>query len=281
MLAYSEGCANCPDAGHKHIGVALGAFGTPRPGESATFADLTPLQPVFPWATEDPSIFRDPDSGFWHILAHRTSSTAGGGPAGDAVASHAVAPSPYGPWKLATVPPYGRDITWDDGSKSHAQKRERPQIIVAENGTMVALSNGVRPGRAATPITPQGFTGDWTYTHVQLIDRRPPALLGHNAAAADGGPPPVRPTLAKAESDDGASLVWSDAVLIDPARPAPFASRSLPCALLTPQVNPGLRYRCSKSTFKGAACGLRQEERGLMFVQLCTPAVDLQASCAR
>eukprot|EP00756_Hemistasia_phaeocysticola_P057004 Hpha_TRINITY_DN33645_c0_g1::TRINITY_DN33645_c0_g1_i1::g.43335::m.43335 len=170
VLAYSTGCANCSDAGHKHIGVALGSLGASA-GGSAAFTDLTPLQPVFPWASEDPSIFRDPDSGYWHILAHRTSSTAGGGPSGDAVASHAVAPSPHGPWRIAPVPPYSRNITWDDSSKTHMQKRERPQIIVDRHGTMVALSNGVRPGNAATPMTPQGSTGDWTYTHVQLIDR--------------------------------------------------------------------------------------------------------------
>ena len=69
------------------------------------------------------------------------------------------------------MPPYSRDITWEDGSKTHAQKLERPQIIVDQSGTMVALSNGVRPGNAATPFSPQGFTGDWTYTHIQLIDR--------------------------------------------------------------------------------------------------------------
>eukprot|EP01047_Picozoa_sp_COSAG01_P050544 COSAG01_NODE_5121_length_4471_cov_8.084629_7_plen_330_part_00 len=167
VLAYSEGCMNCTiDAGHKHIGVGLGTFDGPAPN----FQDLTPLNPIFPWATEDPSIFCDSDSGFWHILAHRTSSTQGGGPTGDAVASHAVAPSPHGPWKLASVPPYGRDIRWEDGSTSHVQKRERPQIIIDRKFKIVALSNGVRPGNTATPISP-GLTADWTYTHVQLVDR--------------------------------------------------------------------------------------------------------------
>ena len=172
VLAYSEGCPNCTvDTGHKHIGVALGTLGD-GPNAAASFEDLTPSSPVFPWASEDPSIFRDPDSGYWHILAHRTSSTEGGGPAGDAVASHAVATSPRGPWRLAPVPPYGRDIKWNDGTTTHVQKRERPQIIVDRNGALAALSNGVRPGSAATPLGPLGFTGDWTYTHVQLIDRK-------------------------------------------------------------------------------------------------------------
>ena len=34
-----------------------------------------------------------------------------------------------------------------------------------------------------------------------------------------------------------------------------------------PQVNPGSLYRCDKITFKRAACGLRQEERGLKSVR--------------
>ena len=171
VLAYSEGCDKCvPDAGHKHIGVAIGTLGNAS-GSADKFKDLTPGKPIFPWASEDPTIFRDPDSGYWHILAHRTSSTAGGGPDGNAVASHAVAADPRGPWTIVPSPPYGRDIAWDDGSVTHVQKRERPQIIVDRNGTLVGLSNGVRPGNTATPISP-GYTWDWTYTHIQLIDRQ-------------------------------------------------------------------------------------------------------------
>ena len=52
-VADSTGCANCSvSAGHKHIGLAFGAtFAGP-------FTDLTPHAPVFPFASEDPNIFR-------------------------------------------------------------------------------------------------------------------------------------------------------------------------------------------------------------------------------
>ena len=39
-------------------------------------------------------------------------------------------------------------------------------------------------------------------------------------------------------------------VLDLPARPAPFASRSVRRALLTPQVHPGSHYRCGRSTYE-------------------------------
>ena len=53
LSADSTGCANCSvSAGHKHIGLAFGAtFAGP-------FTDLTPHAPVFPFASEDPNIFR-------------------------------------------------------------------------------------------------------------------------------------------------------------------------------------------------------------------------------
>ena len=34
----------------------------------------------------------------------------------------------------------------------------------------MALSNGVMPGNYPCPQHPAGFTGDWTYTHVQHLD---------------------------------------------------------------------------------------------------------------
>ena len=58
------------------------------------------------------------------------------------------------------------------------------------------------------------------------------------------------------------ALVSALVILRFSARPALFASRSVWRALLTSQVNPGSLYRCSKSTFKRAVCGPRQEERG-------------------
>ena len=75
LFAYSTGCTNCTlNPGHKHVGLALGE---PVPGEPGHYAlhDLTPTTPIFPWAAEDPCIWRDPDSGYYHILAHRTGAS--------------------------------------------------------------------------------------------------------------------------------------------------------------------------------------------------------------
>lgn len=165
VLAYSMSCPNCTlDPGHKHSGLAIGSW-------DSGFRDLTPDAPIWPWAVEDPCVFHDADSGFWHIIGHRTSND---GPGAQNVASHAVAKSLQGPWKIAMEEPYNRDLVWQlaNGSiaTTHVQKRERPQVIVNRDGQIVALSSGVRPGKWATPVS-SGFTGDWTFTHVQEFDR--------------------------------------------------------------------------------------------------------------
>merc|ERR1712151_102028 len=126
----------------------------------------------WPWAVEDPCIFFDADSGYYHIIGHRTGNT---GPGASNIASHALARSPEGPWRIATVEPYDREINWllSNGSSMTAsvQKRERPQVITDRTGTLVALSNGVRPGNGHfTPVS-NGFPSDWTYTHVQFFAR--------------------------------------------------------------------------------------------------------------
>ena len=72
LYAYSTGCKNCTlNPGHKHVGIALGEPVAGKPG-NYTMSDLTPKHPIFPWAAEDPCIWRDPDSGYYHVLAHRT-----------------------------------------------------------------------------------------------------------------------------------------------------------------------------------------------------------------
>ncbi len=164
LLAFSTGCENCPmNPGHKHVGLALGSL-SPTGG---TFRDLTPSKPIFSWACEDPTVWIDPDTGFFHIFGHRTGN--GSSPCDD-VSAHAVAQDPDGPWRVAEVEPYSRDIEWDQGDVTHVQKRERPQIVWNRDGEPVALANGVQPGKTKTPFS-AGFTGDWSYTHVQLLDR--------------------------------------------------------------------------------------------------------------
>lgn len=106
----------------------------------------------------------------WHAGAH--------------VSAHAVAPAPHGPWRLVPDPPYTRSIEWADGSTTDVYTRERPQLIfaaaaaadpaqddrrAARRRVPVALSNGVTPGNATMPGALHGYTGDYSYTHVQRL----------------------------------------------------------------------------------------------------------------
>lgn len=166
LLAYSTGCTKCPmDPGHKHVGLAYGTF-SGASSAPPVFTDLTPSAPIFPWACEDPYVFQDPDSGYWHIIGHRTGNDSH--PLAD-VSAHAVAPTWKGPWLITPTQPYSRHIEWTGGGAAWVQKRERPHLIWTRAGRPVALANGVMPGDNATPVSP-GRTGDWSYTHVQLLD---------------------------------------------------------------------------------------------------------------
>jgi hypothetical protein len=44
-----------------------------------------------------------------------------------------------------------------------------PQIF-ADNDRLF-LINGVEPGNSSMPFSPGGYTGDWSYTHIQEIGR--------------------------------------------------------------------------------------------------------------
>lgn len=204
LVAYSTGCENCSiSAGHKHIGLALAPSGLLG---DEPLQDLTPAVPIFPWASEDPTIFLDLTGGlnekdpYWHILAHTDFSGVAEEGLWQHVAAHAVALDPRGPWTVVPYPPYNRTISWSDGSSTEVFTRERPQLIfsgdqwdteesASATGSQgrresskgwhttrkripVALTNGVTPGNASMPgrASTVGFTGDWSYTHVQRID---------------------------------------------------------------------------------------------------------------
>ena len=161
-------------SGHKHIGLAMGRLPMSDGETLQPFRDVSP-EPIFPYEAEDPTIFLDSTNNLtnmrWHILAHRLVSNIS-----KEVCAHAVAASPFGPWKVATTPAYTKTIEWaDDGTtgSTHltvSEGRERPHMIIDRTGRPVALSNGVTPGNGATPVTPGGHTGDFTYTHVQVVD---------------------------------------------------------------------------------------------------------------
>jgi len=171
-MAYSTGCANCSvSPGHKHIGVAFGLHAT------GPFVDLTPEQPIFPFASEDPCLFLDTsnankgDVPKWHIFTHTDYTGVAENGTWAHVSAHAVAHSPWhaaAGWKVLDVPPYTRSIAWAGGqANTTVRTRERPQVIF-DKGLPVALSNGVQPGQYSSPWT-SGWTGDWSYTHVQKI----------------------------------------------------------------------------------------------------------------
>eukprot|EP00035_Acanthoeca_spectabilis_P029187 m.473564 g.473564 ORF g.473564 m.473564 type:complete len:351 (+) comp34541_c0_seq1:256-1308(+) len=172
LLAYANKLENNPPGGHKHIGLAVGKL--PVTGEPLLpFHDISP-EPIFPYEAEDPTIWLDTTNNLtdmrWHIFAHRLVSNIS-----TEVCAHAVASNPYGPWKVASTPAYTTTIAWvTEGtasiSQTHVQGRERPHVIFDRAGRPVALSTGVTPGSGATPVTPRGHTGDFSFTHVQMFD---------------------------------------------------------------------------------------------------------------
>lgn len=168
VMAYSTGCTDCAvSPGHKHIGLAFGA------SIHGPFIDLTPHQPIFPFASEDPAIWYDPTNTLglerWHLFAHTDFSGVAENGTWAHVSAHAVATNPRGPWRVVPDPPYSRAIMWDAHPPTWLETRERPQVIF-DRGVPVALSNGAMPGNNSSPWFPHGFTGDWSYTHVQLVD---------------------------------------------------------------------------------------------------------------
>jgi hypothetical protein len=154
VMAYATSCPKCEQgAGNKHIGIAIAETW------EGPYIDVTPKEPIFPFASEDPVIFVSPKLGAYHLIAH--SHDAAG-------AVHAFATQPEGPWTISETPPYTEEIEWADGTHINVQKRERPQIIFI-GGVPALLVNGVEPRSVPTPWTPDGYTGDWSYTHVQAI----------------------------------------------------------------------------------------------------------------
>jgi len=164
LMAYATGCDDCPiSGGHKHIGLAYAKTW------SGPYIDLTPKEPIFPFASEDPCIWVSPELGTYHILAH-TDYTGEAEKPWDwkHVSAHAFATQPEGPWIVSATPPYNRTIEWVSGETSTVTTRERPQVIFFD-GVPSLLVNGVRPGNYSSPFTPNGYSGDWSYTHVQAI----------------------------------------------------------------------------------------------------------------
>lgn len=177
VLAYASKMRSPSTSKHKHIGVAVGELPIDG-GPLLPFRDVSKT-PIFPYEAEDPTIWLDTTNNLtdmrWHVFAHRLVSDINNS---SNVCAHAVASSPYGPWKVATTAAYNTTIEWvaAEGNSASStvwirnQGRERPHVIFSRAGMPVALSTGVTPGRGPTPVTPNGFTGDFSYTHVQLLN---------------------------------------------------------------------------------------------------------------
>ena len=110
---------------------------------------------MFPFASEDPNIFRAsitflklqsipprerPTSGGrcavdttnelhkgeqrFHIIAHTDFSGVAEEGTWRHVSAHAIAASPFGPWQVVDAPPYTRTITWEGGEEMEVYTRE-------------------------------------------------------------------------------------------------------------------------------------------------------------
>ena len=63
-------------------------------------------------------------------------------------------------WDYAPLDAYNGTVEYTDGTVEQFYLRARPHMVVGANGTLIALSNGVRPTKAS----------QYVYTLVQPID---------------------------------------------------------------------------------------------------------------
>lgn len=155
LLAY-RGCPyNC--SGAELINVAVSASGYKGP-----YTKVQP-QPLFANASEDPFIWRD-RRGHFHMLLHSLEPTGGFGD-GPNVGRHAWARSHAGPWTFggATLA-FSTAVAYDDGSEMDFYRRERPQVLFSEDGSMtpLLLTTGVQPRGSAmsySVVVPIGDAG--------------------------------------------------------------------------------------------------------------------------
>ena len=102
---------------------------------------------LFNHPVEDPFAWHS--NGSFHLLAHgfRMGMVNATAPQrGDAYGVYARAQSPFGPWifQEAAVA-YGNEMKFDDGSTIVLQRRERPHLLLGEDGAPLFLYNGVCP----------------------------------------------------------------------------------------------------------------------------------------
>ena len=95
--------------------------------------------PISTTMSEDPGIFQD-HRGNFHLITHLLKgcpNKACGGPGG-----HFYSPNGLD-WTFAGQA-YGFELTWDDGTKEHLSRRERPQVLMVK-GKPSVLFTGAQP----------------------------------------------------------------------------------------------------------------------------------------
>lgn len=114
-------------------------------------------------ACEDPSMWIDPSSGAFHVLAHCYSTTSWNGTSdGEYCSAHLFSnqPTNLSSWGFtggATLAPYGFDGT--------LSTRERPTLTLGADGAPAFLTNGV----AALGYNRQEKHRDWAFTLIQAV----------------------------------------------------------------------------------------------------------------
>eukprot|EP00039_Didymoeca_costata_P021969 m.345862 g.345862 ORF g.345862 m.345862 type:complete len:523 (-) comp27463_c0_seq1:96-1664(-) len=126
---------------------------------------------LFAHPVEDPFVWSTPD-GRVHMVSHAfrmgmVNRTVAG--SGNAFGGYATAPSPFGPWKFQeTQVAYDNVVHFNNGSTAYLDRRERPKLLLDDDGVPQYLYNGVCPNgtHESGPSDPGGHC----YTLVQKID---------------------------------------------------------------------------------------------------------------
>jgi len=104
-----------------------------------------------PQMNEDPFMWVMSD-GTWHILNHQQSAANVCGQVhesetqrmneGHSCGAHWFAYNPHGKWHLSKEPAYTGNVTLVNGSKARFLTRQRPELVLAKDGTPLYLLNG-------------------------------------------------------------------------------------------------------------------------------------------
>ncbi|WPG97485.1 Hypothetical protein R9X50_00026200 [Acrodontium crateriforme] len=148
LLAY-RGCPyNCP--GNELISLAI------APCATGPYTRLNNHEPIFPDSAEDPFVWQD-KRGHFHMLVHSLEAEGGFG-RGPKVGRHAYARRMEGPWTFAggnRSLAFSTHADFDDGSSINFYRRERPQLLFSDDGTVrpLFLTTGVQENNSPMSYT--------------------------------------------------------------------------------------------------------------------------------